>query len=236
MIGNAFLTARNGLFFNNVTIANFGDATGLEGSATAGNLYWTLHTAWPGRAGNQSTSEAAYTGYNPGGNRLAGTRSGTTLFTLSGNEIVTASAVTFPKQTDAGTDVMMFWGLGTLISGAGVLLYAGALGGGPLKFVTAATDDLITGYEAHGLAANDRVVLYQVQDDVAYPTGLTEGTVYHVIATGLTSTAFSVSATQGGAAVNITVAGIARWQKVEPVQLGLNVAPSLDAGLRIITA
>jgi hypothetical protein len=51
------------LLFNNSNWANLGDATGVRGSTTAGSLYISLHTADPGEAGNQSTSEATATGY-----------------------------------------------------------------------------------------------------------------------------------------------------------------------------
>ena len=46
------------------------------------------------------------------------------------------------------------------------------------------------------------------------PTGLTAGTLYFVIATGLTTDAFRVSTTQGGAALDITGNGSAIWRKV----------------------
>ena len=49
------------LFFNNTDWALVGDAAGLQNSATAGSLYLSLHTASPAEAGNQSTSELAYT-------------------------------------------------------------------------------------------------------------------------------------------------------------------------------
>jgi len=52
---------------------------------------------------------------------------------------------------------------------------------------------------AHGLLENDTVVLATTG---ALPTGLTAGTTYHVIATGLTDDAFELSASQGGAAIN----------------------------------
>ena len=45
----------------NADISNVGDATGLRGSSTAGSLYVGLHTADPGEAGDQTTSEATYT-------------------------------------------------------------------------------------------------------------------------------------------------------------------------------
>ena len=52
---------------------------------------------------------------------------------------------------------------------------------------------------AHGLLENDTVVFATTG---ALPTGLTAGTTYYVIATGLTVDAFEVSTSQGGAAVN----------------------------------
>lgn len=54
---------------------------------------------------------------------------------------------------------------------------------------------------SHGLLAGDIV---RFTTTGALPTGLTAGTNYYVIATGLTSGAFQVSATFGGAAVNTT--------------------------------
>jgi hypothetical protein len=60
---NAFETDILLLVFNNTDIANIGDAAGLQNSVAAGSLYVALHTADPGEAGNQSTSETTYTGY-----------------------------------------------------------------------------------------------------------------------------------------------------------------------------
>ena len=51
----------------------------------------------------------------------------------------------------------------------------------------------------HGLSAGEVVVF---DTNGALPTGVTAGTPYYVIATGLTATAFQFSATLGGAAVN----------------------------------
>ena len=67
--------------------------------------------------------------------------------------------------------------------------------------------------QTHGLAANDRVV-FEVVEGLTVPAGLTAGTLYFVIATGLTTDAFRVSATQGGAAIDITGNGSAIWRKV----------------------
>lgn len=57
---------------------------------------------------------------------------------------------------------------------------------------------------AHGLVAGDGITLATTG---ALPTGLTVGTTYYVIATGLTANAFRVSLTPGGAAINTSSAG-----------------------------
>lgn len=52
---------------------------------------------------------------------------------------------------------------------------------------------------AHGYVAGDAVVF---ATSGALPTGLVAGTIYYVIAAGLTANAFRVSATSGGSAIN----------------------------------
>ena len=62
----------------------------------------------------------------------------------------------------------------------------------------------VVSWAGHGLQAGQPVVFSTTG---ALPTGLTAGTVYYVSATGLTTDAFSVSATDGGAAIDTTAAG-----------------------------
>ena len=114
---NGFLT----LLFNNSNFALIGDATGLRGSSTAGSLYVSLHTSDPGEAGDQSTSEANYTGYA----RVAVARSGAG-WTVTGNAVENAAVVTFGPCT-AGSNTITHFGIGTASSGAGVLLYSGTV-------------------------------------------------------------------------------------------------------------
>ena len=52
---------------------------------------------------------------------------------------------------------------------------------------------------AHGLSAGDPVIFSTTG---ALPTGLTAGTTYYVVGSGLTSNSYSVSATPGGSAIN----------------------------------
>ncbi len=118
---NAFETSLLQHIFQNAAIANIGDATGLPASATAGSLHVSLHTADPGEAGAQNTSEVSYTGYA----RQAVVRSASG-WTVSGNNVSNAAAVAFGPCT-AGSATITHFGVGTAASGAGNLLFKGAL-------------------------------------------------------------------------------------------------------------
>lgn len=109
------------LIFNNVDVALIGDAAGLQNSATAGSLYVSLHTADPGEAGAQNTSETAYTNYA----RVAVART-VGGWTVSGSTVSNAALVQFPQCGVTGATLTHF-GVGTDSSGAGKLLYSGAL-------------------------------------------------------------------------------------------------------------
>jgi hypothetical protein len=118
---NAFENSLLSLIFNNTNIANIGDATGLRGSATPGNLHVALHTADPGEAGSaQTTNEIAYTGYSRQPTaRPAG-------WTVAGNTASNAVVVTFGPCT-GGTATATHFSIGTDASGTGTLLFKGAL-------------------------------------------------------------------------------------------------------------
>lgn len=114
-------SALAGLIFNNTAFAGIGDASGVEGSATAGSLYVSLHTADPGEEGTQSTSEAAYTGYA----RVAVARTAGG-WTVTGGAFANAATVQFPAAT-GGSSTVTHIGIGTAASGAGKLLLFSAL-------------------------------------------------------------------------------------------------------------
>lgn len=112
------------LIFQNVNWANVGDATGLRGSSTAGSFFISLHTANPGQAGSQTTSEATYTGYA----RVAVARS-SGAWTVTGSNPTTAenaAAILFGLCT-AGSETETYFAVGRDTSGAGELLWFGAL-------------------------------------------------------------------------------------------------------------
>lgn len=109
------------LLFNNTNVANVGDATGLRGSSTVGSLYVSLHTADPGEAGSQTTSEATYTSYARVA--VARTSGGWTVTTSTVNP---TAAITFPAGT-GGSGTVTYFGVGTLATLAGTLLYSGTV-------------------------------------------------------------------------------------------------------------
>lgn len=85
------------------------------------NLYLSLHTADPGEAGSQLTSEATYTSYD----RVTVAR-GSGGFTVSGATVSNTALVQFPQCT-GGSNVITHVAIGTAASGAGQIIASGAL-------------------------------------------------------------------------------------------------------------
>ena len=92
-------TALLSLLFENADWANIGDASGLQGSATAGSFYIALFTADPTDAGTQ-TSEANYTSYA----RVAVARSSAG-WTVSGDTCDNDAVISFPECTGGSSTV-----------------------------------------------------------------------------------------------------------------------------------
>src|SRR6185503_5285151 len=205
------------LIFQNTAIANIGDAGGLLASAAAGSLYLSLHTADPGEAGTAVTSECAYSGYA----RVAIARSGSG-FTVTNSSVSPAANADFPQAGSGANETATHFGVVNTASGAGKLVYKGIIGGAVKPF-TADTADLIT-CPAHGYAADDRVV-FEAIEGVSLPTGITEGTRYFVLASGLATDAFKVSTTSGGSALDVTAAGGGFVQKSLAITITQNVTP-----------
>jgi hypothetical protein len=115
--GSTFANDLLKLIFNATAIANIADNAA---SSPLTNLYASLHTADPS-AGNQTTSEAAYTSYA----RVAVARSSSG-WTVSTNTVVPVATISFPAAT-GGSETETYAGIGTLVSTAGKLLFAGAI-------------------------------------------------------------------------------------------------------------
>jgi len=112
------------LVFENQDFTLLGDAGGIRGSAVAGSIFISLHTADPGETGTQATSEATYTPY-----ARQGVARSTAGWTIAGTAPTVAdndAAITFAEAT-SGSDTITHFGIGTDSSGAGKLMYSGAL-------------------------------------------------------------------------------------------------------------
>lgn len=112
-------------FENDIVALTFNKslAAHLGTLATTGNtdLYVSLHTADPGEAGNQTTSECAYGAYA----RVAVVRTSSG-WTVSGNQVQNTAVINFPECT-SGSEVVSHFAIGTASSSTGQILYKGAL-------------------------------------------------------------------------------------------------------------
>lgn len=116
--GNAFETDLLELIFNATALADLAEN---DSSTPATNLYVSLHTADPGEGGTQASNEATYTSYA----RVAVART-TGGWTVASGAVTNAAEIVFPEATGGTNDITHF-GVGTGASGAGYLLYSGAL-------------------------------------------------------------------------------------------------------------
>jgi hypothetical protein len=207
-------------YFTNAAVANVGDATGLRGSTVAGSLFLSLHETYPGEAGSQTTGETTYTSYA----RKSVARSGAE-WTVSGNQVTNANAQAFPASTSAGPNNIYFVGIGRSTSGAGTLDYICPCGT-QLGEGTATTADVITIPGLSGVAVNDEVAFFAPPKD-ALPTGITAGTIYFVKT--VSGNDMTISATQGGATLDITAAGgVLAWKMIK-LAVTNGVTPTIAA-------
>ncbi len=107
------------LIFNATPIANLADNAA---SSPLTNLYLSLHTGDPGEAGTQSTNEVSYTGYA----RVAVIRTSAG-WTVSGNAVSPTAPIEFGEMTDGSPGTATHAAVGVLSTGAGKILYSGAL-------------------------------------------------------------------------------------------------------------
>jgi len=106
------------LIFNATAIANIADNAA---TSPLTNLYMALHTADPGEAGSQTTSEAAYGAYA----RVAVARTSAG-WTVTTNSVSPVANIDFPAAT-SGSETETYASVGTLVSTAGKILYSGAI-------------------------------------------------------------------------------------------------------------
>lgn len=109
------------LIFRAVAIANIADNAA---ASPLTNLYWSLHTADPGEAGTQATSETSYGSYarQPVARTTGGMSAATTGTTSP------AANVVFPAASSPALPTVQsitYAGIGQAVSGATNLFYSG---------------------------------------------------------------------------------------------------------------
>jgi hypothetical protein len=158
-----------------------------EGIST-GMKYGSLHSAY------STTGTNELTGGSPAYARKA-------LVWAAASSGSKALAATLPTWDVPAASTVAWVGLWDALT-TGTFLGMIPAGGGSLKVCEALSADITANTinsKAHGYSAGQAVVFWGT-----LPTGLTVGTIYYVIATGLTTDVFEVSTTAGGSAVDIT--------------------------------
>lgn len=133
--GNTFENDLLKLIFNATAIANIADNAA---TSPLTNIYVSLHTADPGEAGDQTTSEISYTGYA----RVAVARTSGG-WTVTANSVSPNANIEFGAMTGGAGGTVTHVGIGTASSGAGKLLYSGAVSP-TLSITTGSTPRLTT--------------------------------------------------------------------------------------------
>lgn len=134
------------LYFQNIAVANIGDAGGLQPSVGTGAYYVALFTADPTSAGSL-TNECTYTGYAR--QSVARSSAGFTVAGTAPAAVTNAAAVTFGSCTALPGSPLTFWGLATAVTGGRLVLtgtlsssYQPAIGNAPTFAIGAMTTNI----------------------------------------------------------------------------------------------
>jgi len=178
------------------------------GTFPAGDPFIALHSADPADTG--ASAELTGGGYARQQVAFGASASGT---------LSNTSAITW--SVPAGNVVA--WSVWSLVT-AGTCYQTGwfntatpAVGLGICRAADVTANDIQS--TAHGLTTDDRVV-FEVIEQLTIPAGLVAGTIYFVLAAGLTTDAFRVGATSGGAAIDITAVGSTIFRRVLVTNFG----------------
>lgn len=175
----------------------------LDESQAAGAKYLSLHSAYSSSGANELT----------GGSPAYARKAATWAAASAGSKATSASAV---FDVPAGSTVRWIgmWDAVTVGNFLGMTPNGGVT---PQDFVVPDIANDTLECVAHGFLNGDTVVVWGVAGDPV-PTGLSEGTVYYVITA--TTDDLQLSATSGGAAINITAIGAGFIQKIVPEVFG----------------
>lgn len=169
----------------------------LDESQAAGAKYGSLHSAYSSTGANELT----------GGSPAYARKAATWGAAASGVKSLSSSML-FDVPAGGSAGWVGFWDAST----AGNFLGMTPNGGGtPQAFVVPDISNDTLECVAHGFSNGQTVVVWAVPGDPV-PTGLAEGTIYYVISA--TTDDLQLSASSGGAAINITAIGAGFLQRI----------------------
>lgn len=183
--------------FADVAVQRMLNVLDESGGAGVGATHGSLHTAY------SSTGTNEVTGGSP-----AYARKAATWAAASGRSKATSASMVFDVPASTTVRWVGFWDAVTAGNFLGMVPNGGGI---PEAFSSPVIADDTLEAPSHGFSDTNMVVLWSVPG-VALPTGLAEGTVYHV--RDATTDDFKLAATAGGAAINITAVGAGFIQKI----------------------
>jgi hypothetical protein len=168
-----------------------------SGGAGVGATHGSLHTAYSTTGANEVT-----------GGSPAYARKAATWAAASGRSKATSASMVF----DVPASTTVRWvGLWDAVTAGNFLGMTPNGGGTPEAFTVPVIADDTLEAPGHGFSNAQMVVVWAVPG-VALPTGLSEGTVYHV--RDATTDDLKLAATAGGAAIDITAVGSGMLQRI----------------------
>lgn len=175
----------------------------LDESLAAGAKFASLHTAYSAAGANELVGGA------PAYARKAAAWAG-----AAAGAKATSAAMVFDVGAGSTVRFVGFWDA----LAAGTFLGMSPNGGGtPQGFVVPDVLADVLECVGHGFVNGDAVVLWALPGD-PLPTGLAEGLVYFVVTA--TADDLQLSATLGGAPINISAIGAGSLQKIVPETFG----------------
>jgi hypothetical protein len=187
--------------FSDIAVQRMLNVLDESGGAGVGATHGSLHAAYSSAGANEVSGGAP-----------AYARKAATWGAAAARSKATTASMVF--DVPAGTTVRWcgFW---DALSAGNFLGMVPNGGGIPEDFSVNATGVTSNTLDApaHGFAAGNSVVVWAVPG-ASLPAPLVEGTVYWVIATGLTTDALQLSATSGGSAIDLTATGSGFLQRL----------------------
>lgn len=193
------------------------DAVFNNTSLAVAQAYAQLHTGEPGEAGTSNV--ATETDREPASFGAAASGAVTSDADITWTSVAASETITHVSLWDSDTP------------GGGNCLWTGPLGPGTKNPVVAGVDDIFLSY-GHGFTDDMRIQLLAIEG-ATLPTGVDGTTLYFVITDEIDS--FQLSATSGGAAVNITAGGEAIAQRVVPAAVLIGQNFTIPSGQLVVS-